>query len=68
MSQQERKDRIHYLWKRLRIVVTHRGLLHRLIAETQERERDRFGLDPAISQKLSQEEEEERMLIIDNEE
>lgn len=46
MSDMERKDRIQFLWKRLRIVVKHRGLLHRIFTETLNKERERFGLDP----------------------
>ena len=48
MNVEQRKARIKYLWKRLRLVVRHRGLLQRLMYETMQNERKRFGLDPSI--------------------
>ena len=66
MTQQERKDRVQYLWKRLRIVVKHKGLIHRLMQETYEKERKRYGLDPNISQRLNPDQELENMIVFEN--
>ena len=49
MDVSERRARIQFLWKRLRLVVRHRGLLNRMIAETQDKERARYGLDPEFN-------------------
>ena len=55
MSASERKDRVNFLWKRLRIVVKHRGLLQRIMAETLQRERDRYGIEPDFNQRIDPE-------------
>ena len=62
MNTKEKRDRIQYLWKRLRLVVKHRGLLQRVMHETHMRERARFGLDPKISQRLEPDQELESMI------
>ena len=54
------------MWKRIRIVVRHRGLIHRLMAETLQRERARYGLDPTVSQRLPPDQELESMLVIED--
>ena len=55
MNPSERKDRVNFLWKRLRIVVRHRGLLQRIMAETLQRERDRYGIEPDFNQRIDPE-------------
>ena len=49
------------------MVVRHRGLLMRLMQETFQKERQRFGLDPNVSQKLDPEQELESMIQFENE-
>ena len=46
----------------MRQVVSHRGLLQRLIYESHLNERKRFGLDPQIEQRLDEDQEMESMI------
>ena len=54
LSPKQKRARISYLWKRVRLVVGHRGLLQRLMFESQQEEIKRFGLDPEIEQRLGE--------------
>ena len=51
----------------MRIVVRHRGLLHRIMSETLQKERERYGIDNDFRQRIDPEQELESMLPIENE-
>jgi len=48
MDKEERKERIDYLWKKLRMVVKSHGLLADILRNSHQKERERFGLDPHL--------------------
>ena len=52
----------------MRQVVSHRGLLQRLMYESHLNERKRFGLDPQIEQRLDEDHEMESMIKFESEE
>jgi len=65
MDKEKRKKRITFLWGKLRMVVKSRGLLSSLLQTTVKKERELFGLDPSITQKLNQNQELESMIKLD---
>lgn len=65
MDKEKRKKRIKFLWSKLRMMVKSRGLLRSLLQASVKKERELFGLDPSITQKLNQNQELESMIKFD---
>ena len=53
MTEQEKKDRVTYLWNKIRLMVSMRGASRELMLEVNQKEREAFG--------LSDDEEERRL-------
>ena len=57
MSKEEKKERIAYLWGRLRAASKVRGGLNYVVNKDNEKDRENFGLDSSIDFELSESQE-----------
>lgn len=63
MTPQEKKDRITYLWNKIRLMVSMRGATRELMLEVNKKEREAFGLsDDEEERRLPTEQELESLL------
>ena len=67
MSKEEKKERINYLWGRLRAASKIRGGLNYAVNRDNEKDRENFGLDSDVEFELSESQELEEQLSYENE-
>ena len=67
MTREEKKERIDYLWGRLRAASRIKGGLNYVVNRDNKKDRENFGLDSDIEFELSESQELEEQLSYENE-